>query len=80
MPPSRDESDLYDPHQFGPDLSRGFPGLRVWLSVKLFGAAPRLSRYLGRVCVLSFRTRRERIDECVRHLAEETRAVIGRAT
>ena len=31
--------DFYDPSQHGPDLSRGFPGLRVWLSVKLFGAA-----------------------------------------
>ena len=27
------------PDQHGPDLSRGFPGLRVWLSVKLLGAA-----------------------------------------
>jgi aromatic-L-amino-acid decarboxylase len=32
-------SDFYDPSQHGPELSRGFPGLRVWLSVKLFGAA-----------------------------------------
>jgi aromatic-L-amino-acid decarboxylase len=32
-------ADFYDPSQHGPDLSRGFPGLRVWLSVKLFGAA-----------------------------------------
>jgi len=31
--------DFYDPSQHGPDLSRGFPGLRVWLCVKLFGAA-----------------------------------------
>ena len=30
---------FYDPSQHGPDLSRGFPGLRVWLCVKLFGAA-----------------------------------------
>ena len=29
----------YDPSQYGPDLSRGFPGLRVWLTVKTFGAA-----------------------------------------
>jgi aromatic-L-amino-acid decarboxylase len=29
----------YDPSQYGPDLSRGFPGLRVWLTVKLYGAA-----------------------------------------
>ena len=36
-PPSPGE--FYDPSQHGPDLSRGFPGLRVWLSVKLFGAA-----------------------------------------
>ncbi len=31
--------DCYDPSQHGPDLSRGFPGLRVWLTVKLYGAA-----------------------------------------
>jgi len=31
--------DFYDPSQHGPELSRGFPGLRVWLSVKLYGAA-----------------------------------------
>ena len=31
--------DFYDPSQHGPDLSRGFPGLRVWLTVKLYGAA-----------------------------------------
>jgi len=30
---------LYDPSQHGPELSRGFPGLRVWLTVKLYGAA-----------------------------------------
>ena len=31
--------DFYDPSQHGPDLSRGFPGLRVWLTIKLYGAA-----------------------------------------
>ncbi len=30
--------DEYDPHVYGPELSRGFPGLRVWLCVKLYGA------------------------------------------
>ena len=39
MPANQEDADLYDPHQFGPDLSRGFPGLRVWLSLKLYGAA-----------------------------------------
>lgn len=33
------EDECYDPSQHGPDLSRGFPGLRVWLAVKLYGAA-----------------------------------------
>jgi aromatic-L-amino-acid decarboxylase len=37
MPAMQDA--FYDPSQYGPDLSRGFPGLRVWLSVKLYGAA-----------------------------------------
>jgi aromatic-L-amino-acid decarboxylase len=149
MPASQDDGDLYDPHQYGPDLSRDFPGLRVWLSVKLFGTAryraalaekralaldaarrlaalphfvidahPQLSllafhlewpgsnfeqqnaatrellervvrrgkvfltgcevgsRYLGRICVLSFRTRQERIDTCIEHLAEEAVALV----
>ena len=39
MPAMPHPEDFYDPSQHGPDLSRGFPGLRVWLSVKLFGAA-----------------------------------------
>lgn len=150
MPASQQDPDLYDPHQFGPDLSRGFPGLRVWLSVKLYGAAryraaiaekralalaaaerigaiahividapPQLSlfafhlawpgstleeqsaatrellervtrrrkvmmtgcevggRYLGRVCVLSFRTRREHIVACEQQLAEEAQAIVA---
>jgi len=33
------EDEAYDPSAYGPELSRGFPGLRVWLTVKLFGAA-----------------------------------------
>ena len=37
LPQNQDE--FYDPAQYGPELSRGFPGLRVWLSVKMFGAA-----------------------------------------
>jgi aromatic-L-amino-acid/L-tryptophan decarboxylase len=32
-------ADLYCPSEHGPDLSRGFPGLRVWLTLKVFGAA-----------------------------------------
>jgi aromatic-L-amino-acid decarboxylase len=39
LPAMPHPADFYDPSQHGPDLSRGFPGLRVWLSVKLFGAA-----------------------------------------
>ncbi|MEY4607890.1 MAG: hypothetical protein RL625_107, partial [Gemmatimonadota bacterium] len=33
------QDEFYDPAQFGPDLSRDFPGLRLWLTFKLFGAA-----------------------------------------
>src|SRR5262249_30695324 len=39
LPQMPHPSEFYDPSQHGPELSRGFPGLRVWLSVKLFGAA-----------------------------------------
>lgn len=141
--------EFYDPAQYGPDLSRGFPGLRVWLTLKFYGAAryraalaekrelalwtaqeiaripgivmdapPQLSmfafhlegagldtlaqqnaatralmervtargklmlsgaqvgeRFLGRVCVLSFRTRRADLETCVRHIAEEAAAL-----
>jgi len=38
LPGTPDAHEFYDPSQHGPDLSRGFPGLRVWLSLKLFGA------------------------------------------
>ena len=39
LPAMPHPEDFYDPSQHGPDLSRGFPGLRVWLAVKLYGAA-----------------------------------------
>lgn len=144
LPPQTDLEEFYDPSAYGPDLSRGFPGLRVWLCVKLYGTAqlraaiaekrtlaveaaeaiaripgvrlvapPQLSlfafhlswpgstlaaeneatqallmrvrdrgrvfltgcwvdgRFLARVCVLCFRTRRDRIEECVQQVAEE---------
>jgi len=142
LPAMPHPEDFYDPSQHGPELSRGFPGLRVWLSVKMYGAAtyraaiaekralaldafrrisalpgividapPELSlfafhvswpgatlpqedaatralmerttargrvmvtgavargRYLGRVCVLSFRTHAEQIDALVEDMA-----------
>lgn len=148
LPAQQDE--FYDPSQYGPELSRGFPGLRVWLAVKLFGAAryraaiaekralavwaaeqvaavpgvvmdaaPQLSlfafhlespslatleaqnaatallmervtargrvmltgctvngRHLARVCVLSFRTRRAEMEDCVRQIGEEARRLV----
>jgi aromatic-L-amino-acid/L-tryptophan decarboxylase len=147
--PDRVAEEFYDPHQYGPDLSRGFPGLRVWLSIKLYGAArlraaiaekralaveaadriaripgivmdapPQLSlfafhltwpgatvdeenratrelldkvndrqrvmltgctiddgRFLGRVCVLSFRTRHPQVDACVEDLEASAREI-----
>jgi len=143
------QNEFYDPAQFGPDLSRGFPGLRVWLTLKLFGTAryraalaekralalwaadevaripgvvmdampqlslfafhlesPRLTtleaqnaatralmervtargrvmvtgaqvgeRFLGRVCVLSFRSRRAQVEACIEDLAAEAAAL-----
>ena len=145
------QNEFYDPAQYGPDLSRGFPGLRVWLTVKFFGAAsyraalaekrelavwaaqqvaqipgivmdatPQLSlfafhledpalarreaenaatralmehvtargqvmltgamvgeRFLGRVCVLSFRTRRAEMEICVQQLTEEAALLLA---
>lgn len=144
---------FYDPAQYGPELSRGFPGLRVWLTLKLFGTAryraalaekralalwaadeiakipgvivdapPQLSllafhlrhpslptlaaenaatralmqrvtargrvmltgadvgpRFLGRVCVLSFRTRKAQVQACVEDLAHEASSILGAA-
>jgi aromatic-L-amino-acid decarboxylase len=37
--PDAESVEIYDPAAHGPDLSRGFPGLRVWLTVQLFGVA-----------------------------------------
>jgi len=148
LPAMPHPDDFYDPSQHGPDLSRGFPGLRVWLTVKLYGAsayraalaekralaldahrrlaalpglvidaAPELSlfafhvtwpgatpaeedaatrqlmdrttargrvmvtgavargRYLGRVCVLSFRTHAEQIDWLVEDVEAALREI-----
>jgi aromatic-L-amino-acid decarboxylase len=150
LPDHPDPAEFYDPSEHGPDLSRDFPGLRVWLTVKLYGTArlvaairekrdlaawaaeclqavpgvvmvapPQLSlfafhlrwpgstlaqenaatrdllrrvtargrvmitgctvegRFLARVCVLCFRTRRDRVEDAVRHITEETAAIIG---
>lgn len=151
LPVTPHPDDFYDPSQHGPELSRAFPGLRVWLSVKLFGAAafrdaiaekrrlaldawrrlaalphividapPELSlfafhvtwpgatraeednatrtlledttkrgrvmltgctahgRFLGRVCVLSFRTHQQDIDHLVEDLAASLRELLSR--
>ena len=152
LPAMPHPEDFYDPSQHGPELSRGYPGLRVWLSVKLFGAAafraaitekraltldaarrvaalpgivmdalPELSlfafhltwpgatqadedaatralmeqttargrvmvtgctahgRYLGRVCVLSFRSHQAEIDALVEDMAASIREIAPRA-
>src|SRR5262249_5712906 len=39
LPAMPHPSEFYDPSQHVPELSRGFPGLRVWLALKMFGAA-----------------------------------------
>ncbi|MCC6440493.1 MAG: hypothetical protein IT476_07690, partial [Rhodanobacteraceae bacterium] len=36
-------------------------------------------RFLGRVCVLSFRTRRAEMETCVQHLVEEAAALVAQA-
>ncbi len=148
--PDMAAEEFYDPSQYGPDLSRSFPGLRVWLALKLYGAArvraaiaekrrlavdaaerisripgivmdapPQLSlfafhlewpgasvqqqnaatrallqrvngrqrvmltgctvddgRFLGRVCVLSFRTRQQQIDACVEDVGGVAREIL----
>ncbi len=152
LPAMPHPEDFYDPSQHGPELSRGFPGLRVWLSVKLLGAAafrsaiaekraltleaarrvaalpgividapPELSlfafhltwpgatradedaatralmdgttargrvmvtgctahgRFLGRVCVLSFRTHQPQIDALVDDLAASIQTIVPEA-
>lgn len=38
LPAMPHPEDFYDPSQHGPELSRAFPGLRVWLTVKIYGA------------------------------------------
>ncbi|WP_374247984.1 aspartate aminotransferase family protein [Thermomonas sp.] len=147
------QNEFYDPAQYGPELSRGFPGLRVWLTMKLLGAdryraalaekralalwaadeivkipglvldaPPQLSllafhlehpalptlaaqnnatralmqrvtargrvmltgaqvgeRFLGRICVLSFRTRQAQMEACLEDIAEETHALLRNA-
>ena len=147
-PPAAEE--FYDPAQYGPELSRDFRGLRVWLPIKLHGTAafraaiaekralaldaaarlaavpglvmvapPQLSlfafhlhrpgaglaqdnadtqrllaavnarqrvmitgctidgRFLARICVLSFRTRAERVEMAVDDVREQAAAILA---
>ena len=151
LPEMPSPAEFYDPSQHGPDLSRGFPGLRMWLTIKVYGSdafrgaiaekralaldayrrvsalpnvvmygPPELSlfpfhvtwpgatqaqedtatrvvmaevskrrrvmisgaevggRYLGRVCVLSFRTHAAQIDALIEDLAVTIHDVVGR--
>jgi aromatic-L-amino-acid decarboxylase len=39
LPEDQDDPDLYDPHLDGPELSKPYRGLRVWLPLKLYGLA-----------------------------------------
>lgn len=149
LPATPDLNEFYDPCEYGPELSRDFRGLRVWLPLSMFGASrfraallekrnlaveaagrvaelpgislvapPQLSlfafhlgwpgstlpeenqatrdlmrrvtargrvmvtgaqvgdRYLGRVCVLAFRTRAAHVDACVEDIAAESAAIL----
>jgi aromatic-L-amino-acid decarboxylase len=67
LPDMPDADEFYDPSQHGPDLSRGFPGLRVWLSVTLLGA-PRVLAAIAEKRVLAV--------EAAQRLAEIPRLVI----
>jgi aromatic-L-amino-acid decarboxylase len=40
MPPMQEDADLVDFCEISPELSKPFRGLRVWLPLKLLGAAP----------------------------------------
>jgi aromatic-L-amino-acid decarboxylase len=149
----QNQEEHYDPAQYGPELSRGFPGLRVWLAVKIYGAAkyraavaekralavwaaervakipgivmdcdaqlslfafhmegPGLEtvakqdaatkelmelvtrrgrvmvtgstakgRFLGRVCVLSFRSRQKQMEQCVDDIAAVAAEILAKA-
>ena len=40
LPPMQTDADLIDPCELGPELSRDWRGLRVWLPLKMHGAGP----------------------------------------
>jgi basic amino acid/polyamine antiporter, APA family len=61
LPAMPHPDDFYDPSQHGPDLSRGFPGFRVWLTVKLQGAAA----YRAAIAEKRAPTRDQRVGERV---------------
>jgi aromatic-L-amino-acid decarboxylase len=60
--------------RFGPELLRRVNGRR-----RVFLSSTRLrGRYALRICVLSFRTHQDRVEDAVSALREEARALLGR--
>ncbi len=65
LPPPGD-AETYDPSQYGPELSRPFRGLRVWLTVQMYGVE-RLRAAIAekRTLTLDIAARLEQIDGLV---------------
>ncbi len=64
LPPMQNEDELVDFCEISPELSRGFRGLRVWLPLKLVGAA-------------EFRSQLEEKLDLARWATEELRKIEG---
>lgn len=62
LPESQEDPDLMDFHLHGPELSRPYRGLRAWLPLELYGAAP-------------FRRELDEKLDLIRWMVEEVRAL-----
>ena len=77
MPPMQEDADLVDFCEISPELSKPFRGLRVWLPLKLLGAAPFRAALAEKLALTRWATEELRRIPEIEILAEPQLSVVA---